>query len=405
MARIGLIACVGKKHAKATQARDLYDSPLFAKTRAFVERHCDAWFILSAKYGLVQPTDVIDPYEETLNTKSRRERDEWADAVWESLRQRLRPGDQVTLLAGERYRERLVPLIEQYGCLVDVPMRGLGIGRQLQWLSRQLYLPDRARDVERLYQALRRLEAGVGGRRLMSDCTGQLGWPESGVYFFFEPGELRAGATEARIVRVGTHGVSRGSKATLWNRLRTHRGTGGGAGNHRSSIFRLHVGAALSARYPELRVPAWGVGQAADATIRNREEELERKVSSYIGEMSVLWLAIQDESSPSSDRAYIERNVIGMLVGSDGPADPASETWLGRFSPNERIRLSGLWNLDFLDYPYCSNFLDVLEEYVLITIGERRGPAGPIAPSDWYSNDRARVSRSQLLLFEDESDA
>ena len=214
MSHVGLISCVSKKRPYAAEAKNFYDSALFTKSREFVEQRCDSWFILSAKYGLVEPSEVIEPYEETLNNKSRREREEWAEGVWEVLRHRLRPDDHVTILAGERYRENLVPLMVEYGCQVDVPMKGLGIGRQLQWLSRHLVQPQRDRDVERLYQALRRLEAGVGGKRLMSKCSGQQVWPKSGVYFFFEPGELRTNKDESRVVRVGTHGVSRGSKST-----------------------------------------------------------------------------------------------------------------------------------------------------------------------------------------------
>lgn len=281
-------------------------------------------------------------------------------------------------------------------------MQGLGIGRQLQWLSRQLAQPHRERDIERLYQALRKLESGVEGKRLMSACIGQQGWPKSGVYFFFEPGEVRNGTTEPRVVRVGTHGVSRGSKATLWNRLRTHRGTGNRVGNHRSSIFRLHVGAALSAKDPSFMVSTWGVGQAADARLRKAEESLERQVSAHIGSMHVLWLAIEDDASPASDRAYIERNLIGLLAGKSGPADPPSKNWLGRFSPDERIRNSGLWNLDFLDYAYWPDFLDVLDEYVSITRGTLPQPTRSLAPAEWYSNERARVPRNQLLLFSGE---
>ena len=321
MANIGLISCVSKKRPSAAEAKDLYYSALFAKSRKFIEQRCDSWFILSAKYGLVEPADVIEPYEETLNKKSLRKRVEWADRVWTVLRQRLRPDDHVTILAGERYRESLVPLMKEYGCQVDVPMQGLSIGRQLQWLSYQLEQPHRDRDVERLYQALRRLESGVGGKRLMSECTGQQGWPNSGVYFFLEPGELRNNSKEHRVVRVGTHAVSRGSKTTIWNRLRTHRGTVKGFGNHRSSIFRLHVGVAVSARDPDVMIASWGVGQTADSTLRKAEKDLERRVSAHIGAMSILWLAIEDEAGPSSDRAYIERNLIGMLVGKTGPAD------------------------------------------------------------------------------------
>ncbi len=399
MSHIGLISCVSKKRATAAQAKDLYGSALFTKSREFVERRCDSWFILSAKYGLVEPSEVVEPYDETLNTKTRMERDEWAEGVWRSLRERLRPDDQVTILAGERYRKQLLPLLAAHGCHVDVPMQGLGIGRQLQWLSRQLAQPHRERDLERLYQALRKLESGVDGKRLMSACTAQQGWPKSGVYFFFEPGEVRNGTTEPRVVRVGTHGVSRGSKATLWNRLRTHRGTGDGAGNHRGSIFRLHVGAALSAKDPSVKVSTWGEGQTADTKIREAEEDLEQKVSMHLGAMHVLWLAIEDDAGPASDRAYIERNLIGLLTGKSGPADPPSKNWLGRFSPDERIRNSGLWNLDFLDYAYSRECLDVLEEYVCITVGQKPRPCEPIAPDDWYAKERKGVSHNQLSLF------
>ena len=203
------------------------------------------------------------------------------------------------------------------------------------------------------------------------------------------------------MVRVGTHGVSRGSKATLWNRLRTHRGTGDGVGNHRGSIFRLHVGAAISARNPNVMVASWGVGQAADAKLRKTEEDLERRVSTHIGAMNILWLAIEDEASPSSDRAYIERNLIGMLVGKAGPADPPSADWLGGSRPDKEIQRSGLWNLEFLDYTYSPDCLDVLDEYVLITTGKRPHLTGSIAPRDWYTNERKGVPHNQLSLFGD----
>jgi hypothetical protein len=106
--------------------------------------------------------------------------------------------------------------------------------------------------------------------------------------------------------------------------------------------------------------------------------------------MSILWLAIEDDSSPSSDRAYIERNLIGLLVGSDGPVDPPSHNWLGRFSPDARIRDSGLWNLDFLGYDYTAVILNVLDAYAAITLGEYTQPLGPIAPAYWHLNERNR---------------
>jgi hypothetical protein len=397
MARIGLISCVSKKRFKASRAEDLYDSALFLKSREFVKQRCDKWLILSAKYGLVDPDQIIEPYEDTLNTKSVAKRLEWANRVWQELQSHVAQGDDIIILAGERYREQLVPRLEASGCAVHVPLKGLGIGKQLQWLSERLSHPTREQDIHRFYEGLAKLERGVGERRLMGDCTAQKGWPKSGVYFLFEPGEHRLGSTESRVVRIGTHGVSRGSKATLWNRLRTHRGTTNGVGNHRSSIFRLHVGAAMAVREPTLVVDSWGVGQNTLLYMREAEARLERNVSAHIGSMHVLWLAIEDEPSPSSDRAYIERNLIGLLVGRSGPVDAPSEGWLGMSSPHHRIRKSGLWNLDFIDYAYSPECLDVFEQYVDVTIGKIDAPTTSIAPRNWYANERLIIPRCHCL--------
>src|SRR6202000_3400907 len=107
-----------------------------------------------------------------------------------------------------------------------------------------------------------------------------------------EPGEQRTHSGDGlRVVRIGTHGVSAGSKTTLWNRLSQHRGVGGGAGgNHRGSVFRLLIGAAIGARDEKLAVATWGKGQSAPKDVREAEEDLEREVSRHVGSMPFLWV-------------------------------------------------------------------------------------------------------------------
>lgn len=206
--------------------------------------------------------------------------------------------------------------------------------------------------------------------------------------------------SEQRVVRVGTHMVSRDSKATLWNRLRTHRGTYEGGGNHRGSIFRLHVGSAMLARnHNEYCLSTWGTGSTATANIRESERKMEQKVSSYIGRTSVLWLMVPDEPGPRSDRAYIERNCISLLAGPWGPIDLPSRGWLGNHCPNHRVARSGLWNADFIDHRYDSRFLDILEEYVDVTLDNRSDPQASIAPPDWYLTNAPQASPYQELLF------
>ncbi len=103
-------------------------------------------------------------------------------------------------------------------------------------------------DLDLFYSLMTQLAEITNGMKLLSNCDGQMPWPTRGAYFFFEKDEIRQNG-DMRVVRVGTHALKTGSKTTLWNRLRQHRGNIGGVhpggGNHRGSIFRLHVGTAI----------------------------------------------------------------------------------------------------------------------------------------------------------------
>lgn len=235
-------------------------------------------------------------------------------------------------------------------------------------------MSDSCTDLDRFYTILSQLgKSGQQGLRLAS-YNGHSSLPARGVYFFREQGEYRLSKPSSlRIVRVGTHAVSANSKSTLWGRLKTHLGTQSGGGNHRGSIFRLHVGAALLAR-DEVSVRTWGVGSSAPPDLRasvaaqEAESAYERKVSEYIGAMTVLWVDVPDEPGPSSLRAFIERNAISLLSNRFIPIEPASAGWLGNNSPRDGIRKSSLWNLNHVDQAYDPRFLDFLEEAVERTV-------------------------------------
>jgi hypothetical protein len=225
---------------------------------------------------------------------------------------------------------------------------------------------ERCAHLIRFYSLVDRLETHIGGARILSDCSGRMGWPIRGVYFFREPGERRTHSGEGpRIVRVGTHALKAGSGAALWTRLSQHRGqpsTGGG--NHRGSIFRLIVGAALMKR-ENLDFPTWGKGNTADRVVRSAELTLEHQVSELIGRMPFLWLAIEDEAGPESLRGYIERNAIALLSNYNRhPLDTPTDDWLGHHSDRERVRKSGLWNQNHVEASYHPGFLDSLDKLV-----------------------------------------
>ena len=132
-----LVSCVGVKQSAAAPARDLYVSPWFRKARACIEALGCPWYILSAKHGLLDPSSIIDPYDETLKALPVHRRRIWARGVIEDLAPRLAVVDSVTLFAGMAYREFLEPELRGQGLELHVPMQGMGIGQQLSWLSEQ----------------------------------------------------------------------------------------------------------------------------------------------------------------------------------------------------------------------------------------------------------------------------
>ena len=135
-APIVLVSCVKTKQDRRCRAGDMYTSALFQKMMAYAQSlKPKRIFILSAKYGLLSPDDMIEPYEQTLKTMKTAERRAWAQGVMSALRQTGDlDADTFVFLAGDAYRQNLVPHIKHY----TVPMEGLAFGKQLQWLERQV---------------------------------------------------------------------------------------------------------------------------------------------------------------------------------------------------------------------------------------------------------------------------
>lgn len=229
---------------------------------------------------------------------------------------------------------------------------------------------SRRDDITQFYRLLDQLDEKVGGKQQLGDCDGYMNWPDRGVYFFFATDEQRTNTDHLRLTRVGTHAVSEGSGTSLWNRLRTHRGALSGSyeggGNHRGSVFRKRVGEALVERYDlHDEYPEWGEGSSAGRDLRLEELEMERRVSDYLRELPFLWVDVDDEPGPGSDRAYLERNAIALVSNYGKESiDPRSNGWLGNDSPSQKIRASGLWNVNHVGESYDPGFLDQFDSLI-----------------------------------------
>lgn len=136
MKKIVLISCVSKKLEHKARAEDLYISPFFRLSLKYARKlKPDEIFILSAKHGLLDLDDEIDPYDVTLNNMRAIQRKKWADKVMEQLKIKADlKKDHFIILAGEKYRQYLIPYLESY----EVPLREAGgIGKQLEFLKNE----------------------------------------------------------------------------------------------------------------------------------------------------------------------------------------------------------------------------------------------------------------------------
>jgi hypothetical protein len=135
-ADVVLVGCVKTKQPVAAPAHDLYTSPLFRKRRRYAETTGKPWFILSALHGLVDPDQVLQPYDMYLPGQTRDYQQRWAQRVVDALPLALGTPLQdlvVEIHAGLSYVQPLHPLLVQAGARVSAPLRGLTQGQHLAW--------------------------------------------------------------------------------------------------------------------------------------------------------------------------------------------------------------------------------------------------------------------------------
>lgn len=116
-----IIACGSKKLDHPATAGDMYVGALFRNARRAAEATGLPWWIMSAKYGIIPPDEMIEPYDMTYGKTTGRT-----------------PGEIATQLTGvplpmwalvpARYADVLCQAIGS--SLIRAPLRGLSMGMQ-----------------------------------------------------------------------------------------------------------------------------------------------------------------------------------------------------------------------------------------------------------------------------------
>jgi len=118
-----------------TKARDAYVGPLFRACRRYAEAfYANNWFILSAKYGFLNPDTLICNYDTTFASRGAvgtipddQLRTQFANTLMEY--------DVIVSLAGSAYNSRLAGLLLDKHTL-KLPLAALPLFDRMKWLKR-----------------------------------------------------------------------------------------------------------------------------------------------------------------------------------------------------------------------------------------------------------------------------
>jgi hypothetical protein len=86
-----LISCSKSKGGYRDLARNMYVSPLYRKSVMVAEGWGLSFSILSAKHGLLDPDEMIEPYDLTLKGASKEFKSQWANRVDAQIRRAIDP--------------------------------------------------------------------------------------------------------------------------------------------------------------------------------------------------------------------------------------------------------------------------------------------------------------------------
>ncbi|MGY1690349.1 DUF6884 domain-containing protein [Geodermatophilus sp. SYSU D01105] len=259
-ADVVLVGCSNSKATSARPAAELFTGAAFTKARGHALATGQPWYVLSAKWGLLAPDEVVAPYDVYLADRPARYRTTWGAWVVAQLAERheLR-GAVVDVHAGEAYCLPLAGPLAAAGGTLHQPLAGLRQGERLAWygeargpvpVSREAAGGDAplAVDVSPLLDernAVPPADFLAAGRRA-ADRPGLYSWwvdavgaheISAGLGHRVAPGLIYAGRAG------GLRGNGSASTNTLWARVaEMHLG-----GNRAFSTFRLTLTACLSA--------------------------------------------------------------------------------------------------------------------------------------------------------------
>ena len=163
-ARVVLVASSGGHGPAPVPVATLFRSPRFASARAQAEQSGYPWFVLSAKHGLLDPGDVISPYQVQIDERSASYRAAWGEWVIAQLSERVAlEGVTVEVHGGVDFAQPLRQPLSRRGASLDRPLPGSW--REPEHGDKPPAAPDAGEQETPVRGAMHRLRTLVSGSR------------------------------------------------------------------------------------------------------------------------------------------------------------------------------------------------------------------------------------------------
>lgn len=139
-----LIGSVRTTVNESAPAREIYTGALFARRRRYAEASDRPWFVVSGRWGLVAPGEVVASHDVVLGDMAVSYRQGWAAFVVGQLEATLPAADLVLEIhAGGRMVDSLRAVVELAGATLVDPVDAHSLSETLAWYDE--HTPDDAR--------------------------------------------------------------------------------------------------------------------------------------------------------------------------------------------------------------------------------------------------------------------
>lgn len=157
---VAVINCASKKLSYSAPAKDFYIGTVFKVQLEFCKKNFSNYCIISAKYGLLLPTDIVEPYNLYIGDLTDQQRKELFLDCAKSLRDKFSNCSKIYFLTTDKYAELAQYVTGECIFLLD-GLRGRQKLHYLKTGDRNVVDLDKVLD-----EVVQRMKPGIGYKKM-----------------------------------------------------------------------------------------------------------------------------------------------------------------------------------------------------------------------------------------------